>query len=80
MLSQVRVPSLLTHHARHILPDHGILLGALTDLQASKACELVRAGGGEIEYLSLPDAAHAMHGAEPERFAKVVTEWAGKLV
>lgn len=78
MLAQVKVPVLLTHHARQVLPDGG-LFGALSDLQAEKACEIVRGAGGTIEYTSLPDAAHAMHNADPARFAKVVTEWAMKL-
>jgi pimeloyl-ACP methyl ester carboxylesterase len=75
MLSQVKVPVLLTHHMRQVFPDTGNLFGAMSDLQAAKACELVRAGGASIEYLSLPDAAHAMHAADPPRFAKAVTEW-----
>jgi hypothetical protein len=32
-----------------------------------------------IEYASLPDAAHAMHNADPERFAKIVGDWAKRL-
>jgi len=79
MLSHVRRPVLLTHHARHIFPDTGNLLGAMSDLQAAKACELVAAAGASIEYVSLPDAAHAMHNADPERFTKTVTNWAQKL-
>jgi pimeloyl-ACP methyl ester carboxylesterase len=78
MLSQVRVPALLTHHARSILPN-GNLFGALSDLQATKALEIVRTSGGTIEYLSLPDAAHAMHSTEPARFAEVVSDFAKGL-
>ena len=79
MLSQVKVPALLTHHMRHVVPETGNLLGALSDQQAAKACELVKAAGAPITYVSLPDAAHAMHASEPERFAKVVTEWVSGL-
>ncbi len=79
MLSQVKVPVLMTHHARTIFPDSGNLFGALSDLQAAKACEIVRAAGGSIEYLSLPDAAHAMHSTDPARFAKAVGDWAKEL-
>jgi pimeloyl-ACP methyl ester carboxylesterase len=78
MLSQVKVPVLLTHHARHVM-DTGNLFGALSDLQAAKVVEIVREAGAAIEYLSLPDAAHAMHAADPPRFAKAVTEWAKGL-
>ncbi len=79
MLSAVKVPVLFTHHARHVFPDTGNLFGALSDLQAAKACELVRAAGVPLEYTSLPDAAHAMHAADPERFATVVTDWVSRL-
>ncbi len=79
MLSQVKVPVLLTHHARHVIPDTGNLLGALSDLQAAKVRALVEEAGVPIDYVSLPDAAHAMHAADPERFARVVTDWAKTL-
>jgi pimeloyl-ACP methyl ester carboxylesterase len=78
LLAQVKVPVLLTHHAR-IVMDNGNLMGALSDLQAAKVRELVAAAGVPIAYESLPDAAHAMHAADPERFAKIVGEWAKRL-
>jgi hypothetical protein len=40
---------------------------------------LVEAAGAPFEYASLPDAAHAMHAADPERFAGIVSQWAKKL-
>jgi pimeloyl-ACP methyl ester carboxylesterase len=79
LLARVKVPVLFTHHARYVSADTGNLLGALSDLQASKVRELVGAAGVPIDYASLPDAAHAMHFADPERFAKVVAEWAKRL-
>jgi pimeloyl-ACP methyl ester carboxylesterase len=79
MLAQVKVPVLFTHHARHVIAETGNLVGALSDIQAAKACELVKAAGVEMEYASLPDAAHAMHQADPPRFAKIVTDWARGL-
>jgi pimeloyl-ACP methyl ester carboxylesterase len=54
-------------------------MGALTDLQARQAGELIKAAGQPFDYVSLPDAAHAMHAAQPERFATVVRDWAQKL-
>jgi pimeloyl-ACP methyl ester carboxylesterase len=78
LLAQVKVPVLLTHHARVVM-DNGNLMGALSDLQAAKVRELVVAAGAKIEYESLPDAAHAMHAADPERFAKVVGDWVKTL-
>ena len=79
LLAQVKVPVLLTHHARHVFPETGNLMGALSDIQAAKVRELVAAAGAPIEYASLPDAAHAMHAADPERFAQVVSTWVTQL-
>ena len=39
----------------------------------------IKAAGQSFDYASLPDAAHAMHAAQPERFATVVRDWAKKL-
>jgi pimeloyl-ACP methyl ester carboxylesterase len=79
LLSQVKVPVLLTHHFRHIDPESNILLGAISDLQAAYVCKLVKAAGCAIDYQSLPDAAHALHSADPARFVNVLTEWIGQL-
>ncbi len=79
MLAAAKVPMLLTHHARHVDEASGRLMGALTDLQARQAGELVKGAGQAFDYVSLPDAAHAMHAAQPERFAGVVRDWALKL-
>ncbi len=79
LLTQVKTPILLTHHFRMINPDNGALLGAMSDLQAAKAQELMSQAGAAVEYASLPDAAHAMHNADPKRFTDVVTKWAKQL-
>ncbi len=80
MLAAAKVPVLLTHHARHVDPATGRLMGALTDQQAARAGEIVRTDAGQpFDYVSLPDAAHAMHAADPARFAGVVRNWVGKL-
>ena len=76
MLAQVKVPVLFTHHARVIDPATGQLSGAISDLQATKVREIVTAAGQPFEYVSLPDAAHAMHQVDPARFAQVLTTWA----
>ena len=75
MLAAVKVPVLLTHHGRRVDDNTGRLVGALTDLQARRAGEIVKAAGQRFDYVSLPDAAHAMHAAQPERFATVVRDW-----
>jgi pimeloyl-ACP methyl ester carboxylesterase len=79
MLAAAKVPMLLTHHSRHVDESTGRLMGALTDLQARRAGELIKEAGQAFDYVSLPDAAHAMHAAQPERFATVVRDWAQQL-
>ena len=79
MLAQVKVPVLFTHHTRAVDPATGQLLGAISDLQATKVREIVITAGQRFEYVSLPDAAHAMHQADPARFAQVLTTWARTL-
>lgn len=79
MLSSVKVPVLLTHHFRMVDEAAGLLMGALSDLQASCVRELVAATGQPIGYQSFPEMGHSMHGQDPELFARVLTEWAGAL-
>lgn len=79
MLGAVKVPVLMTHHGRHVDETTGRLIGALTDLQARRAGDLIKATGRPYEYVSLPDAAHAMHQTQPQRFAEVVGAWAKGL-
>ncbi|AHH94730.1 alpha/beta hydrolase [Kutzneria viridogrisea] len=79
MLSQVKTPVLITHHARTTDPETGEFLGALSELQAERAQAIIRAAGVPVDYQSFPDAAHAMHTTEPARYAAVLTAWAAKL-
>jgi pimeloyl-ACP methyl ester carboxylesterase len=79
MLAAVKVPVLFTHHGRHVDEATGRLMGAISDLQASKAGEIIKAAGAPYEYVSLPNAAHAMHAADPPRFADSLTRWAKAL-
>ncbi|MGH7025671.1 MAG: alpha/beta fold hydrolase [Caulobacteraceae bacterium] len=79
MLAAVKVPVLFTHHARHVDPATGRLMGAITDPQAARVGEIVRATGAPFTYVSLPDAAHPMHAADPPRFAEVLGTWAKAL-
>lgn len=79
MLAAVKTPVLLTHHGRTVNETNGMLIGALTDLQARRAGEIIKAAGQVFDYVSLPDAAHAMHETQPQRFATVVGDWARKL-
>ncbi len=79
MLSQVQVPVLYTHHFRAVDGVTGGVIGASTDQQAERACELVTNAGQKIDYRSFPTMAHSMHGQDPVLFADLLTEWAGSL-
>jgi hypothetical protein len=54
-------------------------MGAISDLQAARARELVEGAGQSFDYLSFPEMPHSMHGADPALFARTVTEWASAL-
>jgi len=79
MLSCVKCPVLYTHHFRHVDEKEGYLLGAASDLQAKRICELVSGAGQTIEYRSFPRTPHSMHGEDPKLFAQLLIEFAAKL-
>lgn len=79
MLSSVKVPVLLTHHFRGIDEATGALVGALSDLQAARARELVHAAGQDVDYRSFPAMGHSMHGQDPKLFRDTLVEWAAAL-
>jgi pimeloyl-ACP methyl ester carboxylesterase len=79
MLAAVKVPVLYTHHFRSIDPQSGAHLGAASDRQATYACELVRAAGQRIDYLSFPTMGHYMHSQDPQLFTQTLFEWASTL-
>lgn len=79
ILSQVRTPIVLTHHARMVDPVTGNLTGALSDQQAERAGEIVAATGVAFEYRSLPDAAHAMHARDPAGYVDLLRRWMSTL-
>jgi hypothetical protein len=55
-------------------------MGAYSDLQATKAKEIMTAAAGvRFEYQSFPEAAHPMHLADPPTFVKALTTWAKAL-
>jgi hypothetical protein len=70
---------LMTHHRRSVDPATGNLTGAISELQAQRAGDIIKAAGRPFDYVSLPDAAHAMHQTEPARYASIVGEWTKKL-
>lgn len=78
MLRSVRVPVLLTHHFRRVDPDTGFLMGALSDLQAKRALELLAEAGIDVEYRSFETMGHAMHGQDPQLFTDTLVDWTSK--
>ncbi len=76
MLSAVKVPVLFTHHFRRVDEATGVLMGAISDVQAAKVRELIGAAGQPFDYHSFPQMGHAMHAQDPALFAKTLTEWA----
>jgi pimeloyl-ACP methyl ester carboxylesterase len=79
MLAAVKVPVLFTHHFRRVDEATGALLGAISDLQAKRVCELVSAAGQKIDYQSFPAMGHSMHGQDPELFTRTLVDWAATL-
>lgn len=79
MLSQVKVPVLVTHHFRSIDRATGHLIGAISDFQMTKVRELIAAAGQPLDYVDLPTVAHTMHESDPALFAKVLGGWAKGL-
>jgi len=79
LLRQVHCPVLFTHHSWAVDETTGTLTGALSGQQAARVQELVRSAGQPIEYQTYPTMPHSMHGADAERYAQVVREWAERL-
>ena len=79
MLASVKVPVLLTHHFRVVDETKGRLIGALSDLQATRVRELISAAGQPVDYRSFPTMDHSMHGQDPKLFTDTVTGWAATL-
>jgi pimeloyl-ACP methyl ester carboxylesterase len=75
MLRSVKCPVLYTHHFRHVDENRGHLLGAASDLQAKRVCELVTLAGQTIDYRSFPNMPHSMHGEDPKLFAQLLVEF-----
>jgi acetyl esterase/lipase len=80
MLRSVSVPHvLLTHHFRVVDDQTGNLLGAMTDGQAARVCELLGEAGVSVDYRSFPTVGHSMHGTEPDMFVDTLLEWVAGL-
>ncbi len=79
MLSQVKVPMLVTHHARMIDEATAGLVGAMSDLQVSKAVEMIRATGVSVDVVDLPEAPHILHQLVPHQYVEIVKRWIASL-
>ncbi len=79
MLASVKCPVLYTHHFRRVDDNDGHLMGAASDLQAKRVCELVKLAGQTIDYRSFPQMPHSMHGEAPMQFADLLVEFAAQL-
>ena len=79
LLSSVKVPVLFTHHFRHVEEKTGFLMGALSDLQAARARELITAAGQPCDSQSFPQMSHSMHGQDPALFTRILVDWAASL-
>ena len=79
MLAAVKCAVLFTHHFRWVDERTGAAAGAILDDEAKRVCELVTAAGQRVTYASLPDAPHVMNILQPERFARLLTDWAATL-
>jgi pimeloyl-ACP methyl ester carboxylesterase len=75
MLARVKCPVLYTHHFRSVDESRGSLLGAASDLQARRVCELVSGAGQKIDYRPFPAMPHSMHGTDPKLFTQLLVEF-----
>jgi pimeloyl-ACP methyl ester carboxylesterase len=79
MLRSVTVPVLLTHHLRMVDEATGFLMGALADVQAARAQELLREAGVPVDYRSFPAVGHSMHGTEPALYVETLLDWVATI-
>jgi hypothetical protein len=78
MLRSVKVPVLFTHHFR-IVDDQGLLMGAISDVQATRVRELLGEAGVTVDYRSFETMGHSMHGEDPRLFTDTLVDWVATL-
>jgi pimeloyl-ACP methyl ester carboxylesterase len=79
MLRAVKVPVLLTHHFHRVDEATGLLMGALSDLQAQRALQLLDEAGVPVDYRSFERMGHSLHGQDPRLFTDTLVDWAAGL-
>lgn len=55
-------------------------MGALSDVQATRALELLAQAGVPVDYRSFDRMGHSMHGQDPRLFTDTVADWAREIV
>lgn len=76
MLRAVKVPVLLTHHFRTVDAASGLLIGALSDVQADRVRALLAEAGVPVDSRSFEKMGHSMHGQDPRLFTDTLVDWA----
>jgi pimeloyl-ACP methyl ester carboxylesterase len=79
MLRAVKVPVLLTHHFRHVDPETGVLMGALSDVAAKRVVDILGAERVAVDYRSFEAMGHSMHGQDPALFTATLVDWVSAL-
>ncbi len=79
MLRSVKTPVLFTHHFRRVDEATGFLMGASSDLQAARVCELLAGAGVTVDYRSFEQMGHSMHGQDPRLYADTFLDWSSTL-
>ncbi|HXJ37291.1 MAG TPA: hypothetical protein VMS22_24960 [Candidatus Eisenbacteria bacterium] len=51
----------------------------MSDQQAARVQDLLRAAGVPVEYRSFPDVGHSMHGERPDLYVDTLVEWVESL-
>ena len=80
MLRAVKVPVLFTHHFRQVDEHTGVLMGALSDVQASARSSCSATAGVPVDYRSFDHMGHSMHGQDPQLFTDTLVDWAAKVL
>jgi hypothetical protein len=75
MLRSVKVPVLFTHHFRRVDETTGLLMGAISDVQAARVCTLLEEAGVNVDYRSFETMGHSMHGQDPRLFTDTLVDW-----
>jgi pimeloyl-ACP methyl ester carboxylesterase len=79
VLPSVKVPVLLTHHFRKVDDETGLLMGALSDVQANRVRALLAEAGVTVDYRSFETMGHSMHGQDPKLFTDTLIDWTSNL-